>query len=109
MGERGKNELTGVFATTQKFFDDHPDAVDKFCRAMEATIDWIADDANAAEATALLAEWTGLPADAAARVYDSELDTWSMALDESVWDANVGFVDEKIDPNYDQMVVNGCR
>lgn len=109
MGERGKNELTGVFATTQKFFDDNPEAVDRFCRALESSIAWISDDANADAATALLAEWTGLPADAAARVYESELDTWSMELDESVWDANVGFVDEGIDPKYESMVVNGCR
>lgn len=109
MGERGKNELTGVFATTQKFFDDNPEALDKFCRALEKSIAWIADDANAEAATAVLAEWTGLPADAASRVYESELDTWSMELDETVWAANVGFVDEKVDPKYDDMVVNGCN
>jgi NitT/TauT family transport system substrate-binding protein len=108
MGERGKNELTGVFATTQQYFDDSPKTLDKFCSALETTIAWIADEANADEATTLLAEWTGLPVDAARRVYESERDTWSMELDETVWDANVGFVDKKIDPKYDDMVINGC-
>ncbi|GAA1958431.1 hypothetical protein GCM10009798_17550 [Nocardioides panacihumi] len=109
MGERGKNEVTGVFATTQKFFDHDNQAVEKFCRAMQKTITWIADDANANEATTILSEWTGLPAEAAGRVYESERDTWSMKLDESVWDANVGYVGKDIDPKYDEMVVNGCK
>lgn len=109
MGERGKNEVTGVFATTEQFFDENPEALDKFCRALDATIAWIADDANVDEATTLLSEWTGLPADAAERVYESELDTWSMELDEPVWDANVGYVDKKVDPKYEDMVVNGCN
>lgn len=109
MGNRGENELTGVFATTETFYDDEAEAVSKFCGALESSIAWIADPANADEATKLLAEWTGLPADAAGRVYESELDTWSMDLDESVWDANVGYVDEKIDPKYDDMIVNSCK
>ncbi|WP_418060668.1 ABC transporter substrate-binding protein [Pimelobacter simplex] len=109
MGERGKNEVTGVFATTDKFFADNSAAVDKFCRAMQTTIAWIADDKNADEATTILAGWTGLPQDAAGRVYESERDTWSMDLAEDVWDANVGYVDDKIDPKYDDMVVNGCK
>lgn len=109
MGERGKNEVTGVFATTQKFYDDDAESVDSFCRAMESAIAWIADDANADEATTILAEWTGLPADAARRVYESELDTWSMTLDEEVWAANVGYIDDEIDPKYDDMILNGCQ
>lgn len=108
MGDRGKNELTGVFATTDKFFEDQPQAISKFCKAMESAIAWIADPANSAEATQILADWTGLPADAAGRVYESELDTWSMSLDQSIWDANVGYIDADIDPKYDSMVVNGC-
>lgn len=109
MGERGKNEITGTFGTTEDFWDKNPEAVNKFCRAMESAIQWIADDANADEATGLLAEWTGLPSDAARRVYESELDTWSMDLSEDVWDANVSYVDDDIDPKYDEMVVNGCQ
>lgn len=108
MGERGKNEVTGVFATTDKFYEDDPEAVTKFCKAMEATIAWIADDKNTEEGTKLLSEWTGLPSEAAGTVFDSEHDTWSMSLDEDIWDANVGYVDAKIDPKYDDMVVNGC-
>lgn len=108
MGDRGKNEVTGVFATTGKFYGDDQEAVGKFCRAMESAIAWIADDANADAATTLLANWTGLPEDAARRVYESEFDTWSMELSEDVWNANVSYVDDDIDPKYDEMVINGC-
>lgn len=108
MGDRGKNEVTGVFASTSKLFENDPEAVDKFCRAMKSAITWIADDSHAAEATKVLSEWTGLPEAAASRVYESERDTWSMDLSQELWDANVGYIDEKIDPKYDDMVVNGC-
>lgn len=109
MGERGENEVTGVFATTEAFLEDDPGAVRSFCRAMASAIDWIADAGNRVEAVRLLSEWTGLEADAAGRVYDSERDIWSMSLDEDVWTANVGYVDESLDPRYDEAVINDCE
>lgn len=109
MGDRGKNEITGTFGTTKEFWEKNPEAVGKFCHAMEAAIEWIADDENADEATAILAEWTGLPQDAARRVYESEMDTWSMDLNEDVWNANVAYVDRDIEPKYDEIVTNGCQ
>ncbi|MCM2393553.1 ABC transporter substrate-binding protein [Streptomyces albipurpureus] len=109
MGERGKNDITGVFASTTKYFDENPATVGKFCRGMKTTIDWIADDANLDEATTLMAKWTGLPEKAARKVVESENKIWSMALDQKLWDANVGYFDAKLDPEYDDTVINDCQ
>ncbi|MFE5708837.1 ABC transporter substrate-binding protein [Rhodococcus koreensis] len=108
MGERGKNDVTGMFTTTKQFWDKNPDTMGQFCRAMKSSVEWIADDANADEATKILVEWTGLPEDAARSVWESERDTWTMDLGRELWDANVSYVDPKIDPRYDDIVTNGC-
>jgi len=108
MGERGKNDVTGMFATTKQFWDTNPDAIGKFCRAMKSSIGWIADDANSDEATRILVAWTGLSEDTARGVWESERDTFTMDLSEQLWNANVSYVDPKIDPKYNDIVTNGC-
>ncbi|UGQ40966.1 ABC transporter substrate-binding protein [Rhodococcus aetherivorans] len=108
MGERGRNDVTGMFATTKQFWSENPDTIGKFCRAMKSSIEWIVDEENADEATKILVDWTGLPEDAARAVWESERDTWSMDLSKELWDANVAYVDPTIDPNYGAIVTNGC-
>ena len=45
-GELGDVGLQTFWTTTEEFAQQNPDAIDKFCTAMNKAADWIADDAN---------------------------------------------------------------
>lgn len=108
MGQRGEQDVSSLYTTTTEFYENNPEAVGKFCRAMQTAIEWIADEGNADPVIERLASYLALDESAARKVYEAERTSWAMAIDEDLWNANVGFVDESLSVPYSDVVDSGC-
>lgn len=104
-GKRGELGLSGFFATTAAYYEENPETIKTFCRAMLKSAEFIADEANKDEVVGYLAKWVGLPDAAAERVYELEHKGWFAELDEARWAANAKYSDAP-DVGFDHVVTD---
>ena len=106
-GERGELGLSSFMVTTPKFKKEHPEKVKSFCRALQKSTAFIADEANKDAVVKYLMDWVGVPQESAEVIYEKESDSWFNEVGQEQWDANVGYLlkDKKV--SYD-VVENNC-
>lgn len=95
----------------REWLESEPETAAAFCDATQEALDFIADPANAEASAALLAEDTGVPAEAAALVVENAYPDFTTELPEETltqtFDAYVDLEVAKPDPapTYDELVV----
>ncbi|MDI3389151.1 ABC transporter substrate-binding protein [Streptomyces sp. B-S-A8] len=90
-GELSRNGLQVLWATTKEYKAEHPETVDKFCRALGSAVKWINDDANKEAGTESLATLLGIDAKAAGKLWDAVHTSFVTDTDDATWKANVKF------------------
>ena len=106
-GKRGEDGLAAFFITTDDYWGENPDTVEAFCRAMRTTTEFIADDANRDAVAGYIAEYIGVDEENSGEIYDNYRDSWTLEIDESLWEKNVRYISDSAEIPFD-IVENGC-
>lgn len=88
-GEYGDTGLASFWATSRSTVEESPEAVEKFCRAVNKATAWLADDANRDEAIALIEEVTRTTPESATDLWEKERTFYHDTIDQERWNANI--------------------
>lgn len=90
-GDFGDNGIASMWATTADYAKSNPENTEAFCRAMVATSEWMADDANRDAGVAIFAETLNIDEASAGELWDQEHELYRASIEEERWDQNVEY------------------
>lgn len=99
--------LQTFIATSKRWQDSNPDALDAYCGAVAEAVDWLEDEANHDEAVQAMADWTQLDRADAEKLL--QITEYRMHLDEPTWTALGTTVGQPDEMNIDDQVNSSCN
>jgi len=106
----GASNVLGILDTTSRAFQsDHEETLNKYCKAMIATVAWEKDPANFDAVSELVAKQLGVPLELAASQMKHDLPSYTNEITEEVWKAQPIWITGASDiPTYQDTVFASC-
>lgn len=107
-GPAADKALGELDTTSTSFMKDHSSTLNKYCKAMIASVKWTKDSANLHEASQVVAQQLDIPVAQAQSELTDALPTYSSSLPESVWKAQPSWLTNGAIPAYGDTVDASC-
>jgi NitT/TauT family transport system substrate-binding protein len=107
-GPAAEHALGELDTTSTSFEQKHAATLDKYCKAMRASVAWTTDPANLDAASRIVAKQLDISTDQAKSELKDAIPTFASSLPASVWNSQPSWLTDGSIPSYSKTVNSSC-